>query len=417
VPLDREASSNTVGRYYSAYPLDAAEYPNLLVSWADGPVQSDVNGAAGVAPNFGIYLYDSKSNQRLPIFDLPDTWELSARPLVARAAPPEIPETGKNGFSDQKVLIGAMNIYSTSLGDFEPGSIYGVRVIEGFSGEEGVGEDFGLTRAEGAATLGIAPVREDGSWAALIPANIPIHQIAIDKYGMGLRVEPVWISGAPGESRFCGGCHESRSGTTVIDPGITDAVAIGPTDLMSAVARFDRMSTDYTKPVGIPWDLALQPIFDAKCVSCHNGVENEANPSFTITDPDTGDSQTFVFDLRGDKVNIDVGEAMVSSYSISHLSLVGPDMLTEEDRNLVITGTVPNYIKSQDARDSQLIQMINPVRQYPTVDTGDRAFGSALPHPADVGHPELALTPEEERLLVEMVDNGAQFYSRENTPN
>ena len=415
VPLGDEPSFQSIGRYYNAYPLNSKEYPDLLVSWADGPVQSDVNGAAGVAPDFGLFLFDSRTGTRLPIYDKAGTWEINPTPLRARTAPPTIAPAGSNGFSDEAVLIGAMNVYSTSLGDFDAGSIYGVRVVEGFSGEEGVGNDFGLTESEGAATLGIAPVREDGSWAALVPANVPVHQIAIDRYGMGLRNEPVWISGRGGESRFCGGCHESRTDTTVIQPGITDAIAIGPDDLMSQVARFDRVTTDPARPVGIPWDEVLQPIFDAKCATsgCHDGTPGEANKSFTITDPETEQSQTFTFDLRGGEVDFQFGEAMLSGYSRSHLSLLGPSMLELEEFDLVVTGEMPTYIVPERARESLVIQMLNPPRQFPEVDMADRAFGGIDGHSEAKGAP---LTPEEHRLLIEMVDNGGQFYSRENAP-
>jgi hypothetical protein len=414
VPLGDEPSFPSVGRYYNAYPLNAKEYPDLLVSWADGPVQSDVNGAAGVAPDFGLYLFDSSRGTRRPIYDKAGTWEISPMPLAPRPAPPTIPATGGNGFSSEAVLMGSMNVHESSLGNLERGSIYGVRVIEGFSGEEGVGGDFGLTEAEGAATLGIAPVRDDGSWAALVPANIPIHQIAIDRYGLGVRNEPIWISGRPGEALFCGGCHESRTGTTVIQPGITDAIAIGPDDLLSAVARFDRVTTSAASPVGIPWDTALQPIFDAKCVSCHDGTPGAANKSFTITDPATGESQTFTFDLRGGAADITLGEVMLSGYSRSHLSLLGPAMLTSDpDLDLQITGDMPIYVIPENARQSILIQILNPPRQFPTVDMGDRAFGGVTGHSEVQGAP---LTAEEHRLLVEMVDNGGQFYSRENSP-
>ncbi|HKE18294.1 MAG TPA: hypothetical protein VKB80_25625 [Kofleriaceae bacterium] len=415
VPLDDEASFDSIGRYYNAYPLNSAEYPDLLVSWADGPVQSDFNGAAGVAPDFGIYLFDSKQGTRQPIYDAPGTWEINPTPLRARPAPPTIAPAGNNGFADDAVLLGAMNVYATSLGDFEPGQIYGVRIVEGFSGEEGVGDDFGLSEAEGAATLGIATVRDDGSWAALVPANIPVHQIAIDKYGMGVRNEPVWITGRPGESRFCGGCHESRSATTVIEPGVTDAIVIGPDDLMSTVARFDRVTTDQATPVGIPWDTALQPIFDAKCAmgGCHDGTPGAANKSFTITDPETNQSQSFTFDLRGGAVDFQFGETMLSGYSRSHLSLLGPAMLELEEFDLVVTGDMPTYVVPEDARGSLLIQELNPPRLYPDVDSEDRAFGGVQGHSEDMGFP---LTPDEFRLLIEMVDNGGQFYSRENAP-
>lgn len=413
VPLDREPSSPTIGRYYNAYPLNAKEYPDLLVSWADGPVQSDVNGAAGVAPDFDLYLFDSKSGNREPIYKNPGTWEIDPMPLAPRDAPPVIAPAGRDQLAEDQVLIGAMNVYDSSVADFAPGSVYGVRVIEGFSGEEGVGEDFGLTEADGAATLGIAVVQKDGSWAARVPANVPVHQIAIDKYDMGLKVEPVWISGRAGESRFCGGCHESRTETTVIQPGITDAVAIGPTDLMSTVARFDRQSTDYSNPVGVPWDQALQPIFDAHCATCHNGVPGPANKSFTITDEATGQSQTFTFDLSGGPVSFDFDSVMIAGYSKSHTSLLGPFMMRLEEFGLTWSGDYPQYVVPQDSRNSVLIQKLNPPRQFPTPDLNDRAFGGVAGHAEEEGE---TLTPEEYRLLVEMVDNGGQFYSRENSP-
>ena len=73
VPTDREPSANTIGRYYDAYPLNAKEQPDLLVSWADGPVESGVLGSAGLAANFGIYLYDTKNLARRPLLDDPET--------------------------------------------------------------------------------------------------------------------------------------------------------------------------------------------------------------------------------------------------------------------------------------------------------------------------------------------------------
>jgi hypothetical protein len=46
VPTDNSASANTIGRYYDAFALNAKEHPDLLVSWADGPVESSVLSAA-----------------------------------------------------------------------------------------------------------------------------------------------------------------------------------------------------------------------------------------------------------------------------------------------------------------------------------------------------------------------------------
>lgn len=416
VPLGREPSSEGIGRYYDAYPLNAKDYPDLLVSWANGPVESTFLDAAGLSADFGIYLYDSKGGQRRPVWNDKDYWDVFARPLRARNAPPAIPSSGGNGFSDNAVLLGSMNVYESSLDDFAPGSIYGVRVLEGFSTEEGIPDDFGLTEHEGAAMLGVAPVQEDGSWAALIPANVPIHQQVIDKFGMALRSEPVWISGNPGESRFCGGCHEDRAATTVIQPGITEALAVGPTNLRSEVGRFERKSTDYSMAnvVGVPWDLALQPIFDAKCVSCHDGDAGKpGNSSFTITDPDTGESMTWTFNLSSEAVTYGIGEIMLSGYSASHLSIMGPMMTDLEEEGLVVEGDVPIYVEPTSARNSRLIQVLNPPQLYPTVDTGVRAFDGPT-HAEMQGFVDL--TPDEYHLLILMADAGGQFYARENAP-
>ncbi len=417
VPRGREPSFNGVGRYYDAYPLNAGEKLDLLVSWADGPVEAGTLDAAGLPANFGIYLFDRRGERR-PIFDDPERWDVFPRALAPRDAPPVIQPVGRHEYeeSEDAVLLGSLNVYDSSLQDFEAGSIFGVRVLEGFSSEEISTRDFGLTEHEGSALLGVATVRDDGSWAALIPPNIPIHQQVIDKFGMSLRSEPVWISGNAGETMVCGGCHADRAKATVIDPGVTDALAaFGPEDLRSKLGRNARASTDFSMAnvIGVPWDQALQPIFDAKCVSCHEGTPNEANKSLTITDPETGDSTTITFDLRGQEVEYGVGDVLLSGYSASHLSLMGPEVTELQREGLVIDGDVVSYVVPNEARSSRLIQKLNPHVLYPTPDTEERAFGETT-HAEEQGFADL--TPDEYHLLILMADSGGQFYSRENPP-
>ncbi len=415
VPLGREPSAMTVGRYYDAFALDARERPNLVVSWADGPVESGTLGAAGIDANFGIYLYDSARQLRKPIYDDPTKWDVAPRPLVARDAPPQIAASGSHQYGGNTTLMAGIDVYKSTVANFGAGDVYGVRITEGFSVEEGVPRDFGLTEFEGAAILGVAPVEADGSFAALVPAGIPVRQQAIDRFGMARASEPVWISGAPGESRACGGCHENRAGVVVTQPGLTQAIARGPVSLLSNKTRAERVSTSYTiaDTVGVPWDQALQGVFDRKCVSCHNGVAGPANPSWTLTDPVTNESFTWVFDLGGGNADYGVGEFMFSGYSKSHLSLMGPSMRDLEDTDLILTGNLTEYIEPGNARESELIKKLNPPQIFP-VDMNTRAFGNAAAaHARDVG---AELTADEYYLLVLMADSGGQFYSRENAP-
>ncbi|MEZ4402695.1 MAG: hypothetical protein R3B06_21925 [Kofleriaceae bacterium] len=415
VPLGREPSSNTIGRYYDAFPLDAADYPQLLVSWADGTVESGTLGAAGMSAQFGLYVYDSKAKARRPLYDDPDRWDILARPLAPRQAPPQIPASGTHQYDQDTTLIGSMDVYQSSVATLPAGSVFGVRVIEGFSTEEGIPRDFGLTEHEGAAVLGVAPVQSDGSWAALVPANVPVHLQPIDVFGMAVVNEPVWFSGAKGESRFCGGCHENRSAATVIQPGVTQAIGRGPSTLLATTPRSGRKSTTFTKAgaIGVPWDQALQPIFDAKCVSCHNGTPGPANPSWTISDPATGASFTWTFDLRGGPASYGVGDEMLSAPSASHLSLVGPSMRDLERADLVVVGDLKIYVEPGDAHGSELMKVLNPPQQFPSVDMNHRAFTGMPAHARDLG---VELTADEYYLLVLMADNGGQFYSRENAP-
>jgi len=241
---------------------------------------------------------------------------------------------------------------------------------------------------------------------------VPVHIQVLDKFAIALAEEPIWISGRAGEQRTCGGCHESRSVTSQITPGQTIAGSLPPVNL--DVPRAQRISTNYTygNVRGVPWDLAIQPIFDAKCVSCHNGDASKSyNPSYTVTDMTSGTSQTFVFDLRGTNLPVTVGERMSSNFTASYLSLMGLGEILGDDV-VSITGTPPNYVVAASAETSPLIQQLNPPQRFPVVDTSVRLVPGVMPHPVDQGGVEL--TPDEYYLLGLNIDMGGQYFFREN---
>ncbi|MFN0253257.1 MAG: hypothetical protein ACKV2T_40680 [Kofleriaceae bacterium] len=416
VPHDMTPSAETIGRYYDAYPLNAKDKPDLLVSWADGPVESSVLGQANLSANFGVYLYNSERQTRRPILDDPEMWDVFPRALQTRSAPSVVASSlDENMTGVGQTIIGSMNVYDTTLFQFAPGSIYGVRVQEGFSSEEGFPEMFGSTMFEGMATLGVARVRADNSWAAFVPANVPLRLQAIDNFGMSVGSEPVWFSGRPGENRFCGGCHEDRTATTLIDPGLTDAVAAGPTVFQKTTApREDRLSLDFSEDnlVGVPWDGAIQPMLTQKCAGCHNGTPGPANPSYTLSDG--VNTLTWTFDLRGDVLPpewVELGGD--SHFTRSYLSMAGPDMeALEEGGFMLVSGTVKQYLIPENARGSEAIQLLNPGRRYPTPNIAERAFNTT-PHMNGKG-PDL--TTAEMQALIQATDSGVQFFSRENNP-
>jgi hypothetical protein len=429
VPRGREPSADTVGRYYDAFPLNAKEKPDLLVSWADGPVESSVLGAANLSADFGVYLYDSARQARLPILNDPEMWDIFARPLQTRKAPPIVGSATDPNLGGA-ALIGSLNAYDSTMKDFTPGSIYGIRVIEGYSSEEGFPRMFGSTMFEGQAQLGVAKLASDGSWLAKVPANVPLALQAIDNFGMSLLPEPIWFSARANESRVCGGCHEDRVKTTVVNPGLLEASVIGPTDARGTAARNTRLSTladlananlittqngktiGDDRLLGMAWDKALQPVFDAKCISCHEGTPGAANPTYTISTADGTSSVSWTFDLRGVKKPLIVdGEDLAGEWSASYFSVAGPDMEAIEMGNLVVSSEFKVYMRPQDARGSILIQKVNPTQLYPAPTT-TRAFTTS-PH-SGVGYPELTST--EFLKLILAADMGVNFYARENNP-
>lgn len=421
VPLDREPSRNQVGRYYDIYPLNAKATPDILVSWAEGPVESGTLGAAGLNADFGIYMFDAKRGTRLPIYNTPDVWDIFARPLRPRPAPFQIQAAQPEQLAENGTLIGSMNVYDSSVSpDLARGSMYGVRVIEGFSSEEGFPEDFGTTEFEGRAVLGVAPLADDDSWAAIVPANVPIHVQIIDRFGLARKNEPVWTSGKAGEARICGGCHEDRTKVTVTQPGLLHAVVEGPVVMHKDTPRVDRLSMDFTRDqlMGVPWDTAVQNVFDNRCINCH-GAGSTNGWAVELVDQATGESVEFSFELTDEPVSLAVGEFMLTGYSKSYISMAGFMMEELEEAGIDIVpvrGTYRPGMMPLDYANSETGKRLNPVQQFPTQDTSVRVLPAGDPG-IDATHNDLGLTADEHYILSTAADaNAVNWFVRENNP-
>ena len=244
---------------------------------------------------------------RNPIYDDPNFWDILARPVKPRAEPPVTASSLAGGTS---TTIGAINVYDSSLLKIPAGSVEKVRLIEGFSGEEGF-DMFGTTEFDGQSLYSEIPLQNDASFSAAVPGNVPFHIQLIDKFAMSVANESIWISGRAGESRVCGGCHENRLTTPQLAPGQTLAQLAGAvnldvprpqriTPMAAGATAYAASDFSYGNMRGVPWNKAIQPILDAKCVSCHDGdASKPGNKTYTVTDLTTMTSQTFTFDLRG----------------------------------------------------------------------------------------------------------------------
>lgn len=410
----------------------------ILVSWADGPV-NDLSEQSITPPDFGVYIYDPVTKKNQLIYNDRLTWELNAVAVVPRAEPPVIGDIiSKNQDLGAPVRIGSIDITKTSLRDSVKGGKYGeagvsldvalrdavkVRIIEGFSSEGAKGVTmFGLTMDEGGAILGETKIEADGSWLAEIPPFIPVHVQPIDKYGMSIRNQRLWIQGMPGEDRRCVGCHEQRSGI--------GAPRIGQNPTVAEQRQAERFLQPIADRRELSWTLDLvkypqpadpqqqkvviQNLLNAKCVKCHSGGPEDPfagqSYSVTATTPATGTAQAYpipYLDLSDRLVQV-VYDRKLESYPASYVSLYFPATMEMGMGATAPVGNVPpKWAIPNNARESALLKKLNVKAA-----DGTFAYGTEVMHPEDKG---VTLTPDERLQLIQSIDIGGQYYSRQNT--
>jgi len=127
------------------------------------------------------------------------------------------------------------------------------------------------------AVLGEAEVYSDGSAAFEVPARTPVYFQAIDANGHVVQTMRSWSTLQPGETFSCIGCHESR-----LEAPPATALSVASQRGPQALSPFYDVSAD----AGFSYTKIIQPIWDKRCVSCHNasttnGVDLSENPRIT----------------------------------------------------------------------------------------------------------------------------------------
>ncbi|MGH7436056.1 MAG: hypothetical protein ACRENE_10320 [Polyangiaceae bacterium] len=436
VPTDSTASA--VGRYREPSVLPDGR---ILTSWAAGPV-SDVSEQSLTPPDFGIYVFDPATGQNQLVYNDRATWDLNAVPVVARAEPVFIGQNKIVQDSTHPATIGSVDIKQTSLDEVVSGAEFdnvalstalggatAVRVIEGFSSEAAPGVTmFGLTMFEGAAVLGEAPVYADGSWEVNVPPYLPMHLQPIDKFGLSIRNQQLWIQAQPEESRRCVGCHESRTGTGVPamgqNPTVADAQLLTQTPFTEPIAQ--RGEYGWSK---------VQTVLDAHCTKCHNDQNPGGYYGVTKTDPVSGAVTTYQIpklDFSSTPITVAYDKG-VYTWPISYVSIFYPATVgMGMTKGITLTGAAqpcttgglsanmpagctPWWGVPGSARGSALTEKVNLHGVVNGAADGSTAWPvSTHPfHPEDVG--ETLTDTERATLAIYPMDLGGQYYSRQNT--
>ncbi len=154
----------------------------------------------------------------------------------------------------------------------------------------------------GRLPLGVVPIEEDGSVYCEAPVGRAIYFQLLDEQGMAVHSMRSATYVHPGEQMACIGCHVARQDAP---PATTRLAAFrrAPSKLQSEVSSG-----------AIPFNyeiLVRRPVFDKKCLACHQQHNKKYPPKF---DPD--DKAQKPRDLNADKRAPDMSYGSLGRYNI-----------------------------------------------------------------------------------------------------
>jgi len=367
------------GRLYThPWPVDENRF---LVSCKADPADhyQDVPNA------YALYLIDTEGNHRLVHADERlSCWHPT--PRLARPVPPhvQVAQDAGQATADEALCV-LTNVYRGLTG-VRPGEVKWLRINEAVPRYWDTGRRWAPATSSSSwksalwprVQWGVVPVEKDGSAYFKVPADRSIFFQALDEDFREIQRERTYVNYRPGEIRSCVGCH-GRTNRTAEAEDMRTPLALRrlpstpqpqPCDLVENGGNGRPMQV-----IHYPTD--IQPIFNARCVSCH-GRENPAGGLTLVDDP------TVYYN--------------VSYEELCKRQLAGPIIaeftsFTQGDQGNYNGATLPP--KSLGSHNSVLMALLT-----------------------DPGHPKNAtddhtamLTAMERMVLARWVDSNYQFYA------
>lgn len=395
IPTGREPSN--FGRYHNVFPVPDGSL-RYLTSYSIGKVVNDPENNIVEEPDYGIWMLNNSDGTLKPIV-LPKFGSRRAylEPIPLMAVPPAmIPSSKPQKVANRSSMgavgfLGAASVYDSEPNRALSNQVLGVtiprdgngnidfntlcsspnlqvvkkvRVIQAVPSPPGVGtDDIGLTEFERQRILGYADVECDGSFLAAVPADTSLTLNVVDSQSRSFKVKENWLQVRPEEHRTCNGCHSPRRGS--------------PQRLAADAIALNRAPSVLVPPMipVISFNANIQPIFTAKCISCHS--ISDQNSDGILDSPAGG------LDLGADQAG--------TGFPVSYSMLLDNNM---NGSDLVFPG---------ESQQSYLIermfgQEIRAARSLPASDPNN--------------HDQM-LTPDEKQAVVEWIDLGAQFSNED----
>jgi hypothetical protein len=272
-PLDKWGQNPPMFAY--PYPFDENAF---LVSFRPASKEGSWNG------RMGLYFMTVDGQRELLFLDAAGSC-MGAIPAMARPVPPVL-----HSNVDYRDSMGTFQIMKINVGQSLPGVADGVitrlrvaelyfrpgPVVNGDGPHCGYGDINygGATYHTAIATVnaswdakwivGETPVQSDGSANFRAPARAALFFQALNAKGQVVQTMRSWTTLQPGEVFSCYGCHESRLNPPKPLPQIPLALRQDPL----------KLEPFYGPRRGFTFDKEIQPIFNAKCIRCHDGGTN-----------------------------------------------------------------------------------------------------------------------------------------------
>jgi len=265
---DRNGQSGHL--YTHPWPISDRQF---LVSYKVRPADHYKN----VPDAYALYLLDADGTHR-PILKDENLSCWHPVPLVARAAPPALKSVRNGeGGGGGKALCVLTNVYLGMAG-VQPGEVKWLRINEAIPRYWDTGRRWAPSSSSSSwkAALwprvqwGVVPVEADGSAYFEVPADRNIFFQALDANFREVQRERTYVNYRAGEVRSCAGCHGNSGRST------PSAEAGKPLALQRPPSAPEPQPCDLAQNGGtglagqvIHYPADIQPILNAKCVSCH----------------------------------------------------------------------------------------------------------------------------------------------------
>ena len=366
------------GSYATAWPLSE----KYFICAYDG----DANGMYNVpmrGRRYAITLLDVFGN-KTRLYSHPSISCLDPMPLMARKMPPVIPHKtleGRPADADGRRPtpipaaelpktgeIGLINVYDTRIPFPTNDAITALRVWQLFPRTKPVQQRPWLgaeNRQTGRQCLGTVPVEADGSAYFTAPVGVPLFFQALRADGCAVQNMRSDTYLHPGERLVCSGCHEPKENVR------RTALKNLPAAMRRAPSVI-KPSPDGTAPFN--YRRLVQPVLDAKCVSCHGEKRKPKAP-----------------DLRA-------GDWRKNKWGFS------------TSWNNLVHRT--NYFIREIIEDGRRVdwEFFEPAYTTPGKNL---AIGAPLRKMLDSGHHGVKLTPEERERLIIWMDSNGQYIAHD----